>query len=174
MQQPCYNQTEDRCVSIKPLRQWKWGILPSYNGFLHAERIRGWQLIHWFVDNGWREPAAVCCITGSGEDVTYHSENYFRISPYALSRPVHFALHRRFRCADAWRRIVSQYSVTGDEWFSRLPLFPRDLASQLRAKYGTEIADVFRGAPIPEGVAIPFDQIHREANSASTIAIRNL
>ncbi|WP_156932699.1 hypothetical protein [Rhizobium sp. IBUN] len=146
---------------VKPLRQWKWGVLPRYNGFEHDERVRGWQLVRWFEDNGWLSPAATCCISGSSERVSRHSEDYSRLAPYPLCQSVHLALHRRFKHPDAWRRIVSRYSLTGEEWFARLSLVPIDLAGELRAKHGPEIADIFARAPIPEGVTIPRSQIYR-------------
>jgi hypothetical protein len=149
-------------IAVKPLRQWKWGILPSYNGFKHAERVRGWQLVRWFEDNGWLIPAVTCCISGSTECVSRHSENYYDLSPYPICQSVHFALHRRFKRPNEWRRIVDKFSATGEEWFARLSLCPEDLASGLRAEYGPAATDIFGRAPIPARVPIPHAQIYRD------------
>ncbi|QFI65566.1 hypothetical protein EKH55_0692 [Sinorhizobium alkalisoli] len=73
------------------------------------------------------------------------------------------ALHQRFSKPDQWRRIVERYAATGEEWFARLSSVPIDLAAQLRAKFGPEIADIFARAPIPEGVTIPHHQIYRRS-----------
>jgi hypothetical protein len=153
--------------TVKPFRQWQWGRLPTYNGFCHAERVRGWQLLSWFVDNGWHDEPATCCISGRVDRVAWHSENYYSLAPVALNQAIHFSLHRRFGQPNAWRRIVDQYATTGAEWFARLPLAPVDLAGELRAKHGPDIADIFARAPIPEGVSIPYHQIYRQRECAN-------
>ena len=145
---------------MKPLRAWKWGVLPVYNGFTHVERVRGWQLIMWRIDNGWAERGATCCISGVTKMLRLHSEDYYHWMPFTLTHSIHMALHQRFQRPEIWRRIVKQYAVTGDEWFARLSLIPIDLAADLRTKYGSQIADVFARAPVPEGVTIPHEQIY--------------
>lgn len=142
------------------LRQWKWGVLPTYNGFTHIDRVRGWQLVSWFIDSGWMPKASVCAISGSVERVGYHSENYYGLTPYPLNQSVHFALHQRFKRPDAWKRIVERHAGTGDEWFAKLAMSPIDLAAELRAAHGDQIADVFARAPITPGTVVPWDQIH--------------
>lgn len=153
---------------MRSLRQWRWGILPIYNGFSHETRVHVWQLQSWFTDNGWWQKPAVCSITGRTDHVAWHSENYFDWphSTFPIQQGVHLTLHRRFRNPAAWRGIVARYSVTGDEWFANLPLVPMDLAGALRAKYGPEIADIFSRAPVPEGVVIPRHQIYRQPPAA--------
>jgi len=145
---------------MKALRKWSWGELPVYNGFTHVERVRGWQLIMFLIDNGWAERGATCCISGDTTTPRLHSENYYSWQPYTLSHSIHMALHQRFNKPDAWQRIVGQYAVTGDEWFAKLSLAPVDLASELRSSYGPEVADIFSRAPIPTGVTIPRHQIY--------------
>jgi hypothetical protein len=141
---------------IKPLRPWRWATLPSYNGFTHEERVRGGQLIWWFLDNGWMARATRCSISGSTERIQYHCENYYAPwEPIPLSQTVHFALHKRFRQPDAWRRIVDAYAISGDEWFCRLAMEPVDLASELRAKLGDEVRAMFLRAPLPAGGTLP-------------------
>jgi hypothetical protein len=130
-------------------REWRWGKLPVYNGFVHAERVRGWQLIWWLVDTGRLPYPRICCITGSSYRVGYHSENYYGWAPYPLAQPVHFALHQRFTRPLAWTSIVSQHATTGDEWFARLSLEPTDVARELRQSFGAEVAQVFATAPFP-------------------------
>lgn len=130
------------------LRQWRWKELPVYNGFTHVERVRGWQVVNWMIDTGQMNRATVCCITGSRTRVGYHSENYYSWQPYPLCQSVHFALHQRFKRPDAWRRIVEQYGSDGD-WFTRLLFQPVDLAAQLRAQQGPQVANIFVRAGVP-------------------------
>ncbi|WP_165505231.1 hypothetical protein [Rhizobium leguminosarum] len=147
---------------MKGLRTWRWGVTPTYNGFVFEERVRGWQLIHFLIDNGWAERGATCCISGQTTELRLHSENYYAPEGYVLNHSIHMALHRRYKQPDAWRRIVERYAVTGGEWFAQLPLVAEDVAGQLRAKHGPQIADIFNRAPIPAGVTIPHHQIYRE------------
>ena len=116
----------------KPLRQWRWGRLPVYNGFTHEERVRGWQRIWWLVDTGQLPRPAVCCISGSTKQVAYHSENYFSDDVYPLCQEVHFALHQRFNRPVPWLEILRRYSVTGNEWFALVEMRPVDVAVGLR------------------------------------------
>jgi hypothetical protein len=150
---------------LKGLRKWPWGELPTYNGFKHVERVRGWQLIMWRIDNGWAARSNVCCISGDTKMPRLHSETYYSWEPYTLNHSIHMALHQRFNKPDAWRRIVDQYAVTGEEWFTRLSLVPVDLAGELRATHGPEIADIFARVPLPEGVTIPRDQIYQPTSA---------
>ncbi|AMX93266.1 hypothetical protein A4R28_09285 [Mesorhizobium ciceri] len=132
------------------LPDWRWPQMPAYNGFTHEERVRGWQLIHHFTDKGLLQKPQRCSISGSTESLQTHCENYYSPwSPYPISRPIHTALHRRFRQPDPWNRIVDRYAVTGEEWFCALATQPFDLAAMLRAQQGAHIVDVFRRAPFP-------------------------
>jgi hypothetical protein len=134
------------------LRPWKWGVMKPYNGFTHEERVRGGQLIHWFIDNSWLAKPSRCSISGSTERVQYHCEDYYSPwQPYAINQQIHLALHRRFRQPDDWACIRDRYSVTGSEWFCALPMQPVDLAGALRAQHGNGIADIFSRAPVPQG-----------------------
>ncbi|TCQ12583.1 hypothetical protein C8J34_1011226 [Rhizobium sp. PP-F2F-G36] len=149
---------------MRSLRQWKWNILKPYNGFTNQERIHVWQLQSWFTDNGWWEKPKVCSITGRTDRVAWHSEDYYNWpqSSFPIQQGIHLTLHARFRNPKAWLDIVSQHTVTGDEWFVRLSLDPVDLAAQLRAEHGPQIADLFARAPVPAGTIIPQHQIYRE------------
>lgn len=147
---------------MKGLRRWSWGELPTYNGFTHHERVRGWQLIMWRIDNGWAERGATCCISGSTAMLRLHSEIYYSWEPYTLHHSVHIALHQRFKRPDVWRRIVGQYSITGKEWFAQLSFGPVDLAGELRTEHGDGIADIFARAPVPAGTPIPHHQIYQK------------
>lgn len=140
---------------MKGLRKWPWATLPVYNGFTHEERVRGWQLLMFMLDNRLLEKPTVCCISGRRDRVQMHSESYYDWHTYPLNQSIHLALHNRFRSPDRWRAIVAQYTVTGDEWFARLSVTPIDLAGQLRAEQGPEIADIFRRAAIEEQISIP-------------------
>jgi hypothetical protein len=132
-----------------------------YNGFTHVERVRGWQLIMWRIDNGWAERGATCCISGDTAMPRLHSENYYSLDPYTLNHSIHMALHQRFNRPEAWQRIVDEYSITGTEWFAQLSFEPFDLAAELRATHGPQIADVFARVELPDGVNIPRHQIYR-------------
>ncbi|QIO59981.1 hypothetical protein [Rhizobium leguminosarum] len=147
---------------MKGLRTWRWGVTPSYNGFVFEERVRGWQLIHFLIDNGWAERGATCCISGQTDQLRLHSENYYDWRPYTLAYSFHMALHRRFKEPDPWQRIVDRYAVSGDEWFARLSQAPVDLAGELRAKHGPQIDDIFAHAPIPSGITVPYHQIFKK------------
>lgn len=138
---------------MKSLRKWSWGALPVYNGFTHVERVRGWQLIMWRIDNGLAERGATCCISGDTKMLRLHSENYYSWEPYTLNHSIHMALHQRFKKPDAWRRIVGRYAITGEEWFARLSFVPTDLAGDLRADHGPSIADIFDRAKVPVRIA---------------------
>jgi len=153
---------------MKPFRQWKWGILPSYNGFTHEERVHVWQLQSWFCDNGWMAKPKVCSISGRTDRVAWHSENYFGWpkSTFSVQQGIHLSLHARYKNPHAWLKIVSQYAVTGDEWFARLPMVRVDIAGPLRAAYGPQISNIFARAPVPEGVGIPHHQIYRQPLAA--------
>ena len=132
------------------IRSWAWGKLPEYNGFTHEERVRGWQALHWLMDQGRLARPVICCISGLRHRVGYHSENYYDWHPKPLAQQIHFALHQRFRRPHAWQRIVAAYSVSGDEWFAQLSTVPIDLASQLLAAHGPQVADLFARLGIPE------------------------
>lgn len=135
-------------IQPQMLRPWKWPPLSPYNGFTHEERVRGWQLIHMMVDDGSMSQPKQCSISGATHQLQHHCEDYYAPwNAYAVTQPLHIALHRRFRQPDPWKRIRDKYAVTGMEWFSELPMQPIDLAATLRAKHGAAIADIFQGAP---------------------------
>ncbi|KQU76495.1 hypothetical protein ASC75_02450 [Aminobacter sp. DSM 101952] len=123
--------------------------------------MRGWQLVMFLVDNDLLPKPTVCCISGRSDRIQWHSESYYHWRPYALNQSIHLALHRRFNAPDRWRVLVDQYAVTGEEWFARLSLVPADLAGQLRAEHGDQIADIFDRVPLPSGIQVPFRQIYR-------------
>ena len=99
--------------------------------------------------------------------MAWHSENYFGWpnSTFPIQQGIHLSLHSRYNKPQAWMDIVSRYAVTGDEWFVRLSMVPVDIAGPLRAAYGPQISDVFARAPIPQGIAIPYNQIYQEPHS---------
>jgi hypothetical protein len=140
---------------MKGLRKWAWKELPVYNGFSHEERVRGWQVINFLMDNGFMARPAACCISGRTDRVTLHSETYYHWTPYALNQSIHLALHRRFRSADQWQAIVDRYAVTGEEWFVRLSYTPVDVAAQLRDLHGPQIGDIFKRASKAFDLNIP-------------------
>lgn len=133
------------------LRQWRWPRLPVYNGFTHDERVKGWQL-HWYlIDNGYLVFPTICSVSGTTESVQYHSENYYEPwNPYPVCRTLHLALHKRFSRPDDWKTIVKKYAVTGDEWFAKLKMDPIDLAAQLRLRHGDVVANIFDRMPATE------------------------
>ena len=145
---------------VYPLRRWTFPKTRPYNGFTPDERIRGWQLTMWFLDNGWRKKPERCSITGDNANVVNHNENYYEPwAPYAISRGAHMALHQRFKKLDWWKRIVAENTVTGNEWFCSLSLDPYDMAASIRADVGHTARDVFDRAPVPEGLEVPWDLI---------------
>lgn len=126
------------------LRQWRWPELATYNGFTHIERVKGWQVIWWLIDNGHMPRPTVCCISGSTEKVTYHCEDYYRPwEAYPLASPLHLALHQRFNRPRQWEAIVGRYAITGAEWFANLSPTPVDFAGDLRRLHGDDMADIF-------------------------------
>lgn len=153
---------------MKGLRKWPWPELQPYNGFSHAERVRGWQAIHFLIDNGWATRSNLCSVSGATTMLRLHSENYYSWEPYTLTHSIHMALHNRFRHPDAWRRMVERHALTGDEWFVSLSSEPIDLAGALRAEHGPQIANIFERLPVPAGFTAPLDQIYRERTTTTT------
>jgi hypothetical protein len=149
------------CFGIYPLRRWTYPKTRAYNGFTPDERIRGWQVTMWFVDNGWLGNPTRCSITGETGDVVFHNENYYTPwAPHEISRTVHRALHQRFSKPGWWRRIVTENARTGDEWFCLVSLDRAfDLAASQRATAGDDVRDVFARAPVPGRVDVPWDEI---------------
>lgn len=142
------------------LRRWQWKELPTYNGFVHAERVRGWQLVNLLVELGQIDKPRQCAISGVTQRLGFHSESYYSWAPHVLCQPIHMALHRRFQKPDEWRRIVARYSKSGAEWFATLSPTPVDLAGDLRRLHGDGVADIFGRAPIPTSICIDSSQIH--------------
>jgi hypothetical protein len=126
----------------KALRQWKWGILPTYNGFTHDERVIGWQAMWWMIDKGQLMRPTTCSISGLAARIQMHSENYYDADPLGINQSIHMALHQRFKRPDAWLRIVNRFSVTGDEWFATLSLEQVDIAADLRSRHGDGITNL--------------------------------
>ena len=156
-----------RLVGTNPmvrLRQWEWKELPTYNGFAHAERVRGWQLVNLLVELGQIDEPRQCAISGTTEGIiSHHSECYYSWAPYALAQPIHFALHRRFKQPEPWLQLVERYAETGDEWWANLAMVPVDIASQRRTADGDRVADIFTRAPIPAGLQIDRREIYPDS-----------
>lgn len=142
------------------LRQWQWKVLPTYNGFVHAERVRGWQLVNLLVQLGRIDKPRQCAISGVTGGLGFHSECYYSWKPYVVCQPIHMALHRRFQNPEAWARIVDRYAVSGAEWFATLSPTPVDLAGDLRHLHGVGVAGIFSRAPIPSDIRIDPSEIH--------------
>lgn len=131
------------------LRQWRWQRLPVYNGFTHEERVKGWQLHCYLIDIGYLVPASVCSVSGSTQNVQYHSENYYEPwNPLPICQTLHLALHKRFSRPEAWKAIVQKNVSTGDEWFAKLKLEPINLAAHLRSLHGNSVANIFERVPM--------------------------
>lgn len=154
-------ETFYRDYGVYPLRQWTYPKILNYNGFTSDERIVGWQLASWFMDNGWLAKPEVCSVTGSTTDVAYHSENYYLPwDPYYIGKKPHTALHCRFKSPAWWRSIVEKNKKTGEEWFCHLSFDSSyDLATQYRSEFGQDARDVFAHAPVPDNVDVPWDVI---------------
>lgn len=150
-----------REYGVYPLRQWTYPKTLHYNGFTPDERIRGWQVAMWFWDNGWIAGPTRCSITGETHDVVFHNEDYYAPwAPHELTRTMHRALHQRFSKPGWWRRIVTENSRTGDEWFNGVSMDRRfNLAAARRTEAGDGVRDVFRCAPVPDDIHIPWDVI---------------
>lgn len=142
------------------LRRWQWKELPPYNGFVHIERVAGWQFVNLLVEVGKIDRPRQCAISGATEGLGFHSENYFAWEPYVLCRPIHMALHRRFRNPEEWRRVVDRFAISGSEWFATLSPTPVDLAGHLRRLHGDGVVDIFARAPIPFDIPIDRSQIY--------------
>lgn len=144
------------------LRTWRWPTLKMYNGFTSEERIRCWQLQWLLIDLGRLELPRQCSITGSRENVVFHSENYFEPTTiFGISTDAHKLLHQRFYRPDAWQQLITRYIVTGDEWYAKLALEPIDLASELRQKLGPDWSLTLFAA-LPSGVTINPTEIYKE------------
>ena len=150
------------------LRQWVWPEMRPYNGFSHAERVRGWQLVSLLLDLGQIERPVKCSISGADHGIQFHLENYYSWTPYPITRTLHFALHSRFKFPERWLRVVEAYSTTGNEWFATLPVQPHDLATDLRREFGQGVSDIFGRVRLPTGVVISPREVFRDNSSPKT------
>ena len=136
-------------------RESRWPLLKPYNGFTGVERRRGGQLIGWLEDAGCLPRPSHCDICKGRGGVSSHSESYAHVlrAP-RLCRACHRALHLRPWQWDAWRRIVDQAAVTGQEWFVLAPRYGIDIAQHLRDRWGASVMDIENSpvSPLPDAI----------------------
>lgn len=144
-------------------KKWSWDEMRPYNGFVHAERVRLWQLTWALVDQGVIRPARTCDICGSGNRVTFHAEDYYNpFTQVPICAECHKALHRRTYQPAAWVNILNYRTEAPGirRWYHALPMDREpDVAAFQRARYpGRDLSDfarsplfnLFSGAYIPD------------------------
>lgn len=134
----------------------RYPLLKSYNGFSGLERRRGGHLAGWLVAAGCMTLGSQCDICGSRGSLALHGENYYLpSSDPTLCRQCHSAIHLRFYRWDDWRRLVHASSVTGREWFARIPRHRIDIAQHLRDRWGWHAANLEQSpiCPFPDVIA---------------------
>lgn len=99
--------------------------MKTYNGFTHAERVRGWQAEKVAITMGLMpNPMTLACDvcgTVAPQQIGYHAEDYTKLILHPLCRSCHTSLHRRFTSPHAWLQRIAPYR-TGHAWFEQLPL----------------------------------------------------
>lgn len=148
-------------------REWSsdWAIMKPYNGFTHEERVKDWKVL-WYL----REMKLVptypkrCSICDRSDDVSYHGENYYAPEKvYAVCKPCHFILHKRFYKPEPFIELIKQHGVgdKADAWFTKLSLEPFDMAAKSRAEFGPDVTDLVKGlrdrAVISQDCELPED-----------------
>lgn len=148
-------------VKTITLPKWYWKMLSDYNGFTGQERINGWRLVKFLVNQGIvtnpaGKPCEVCSTT---DNTNYHNENYYTPwQPHILCRTCHFALHNRLKGKwNEWQELINKHTKTGDEWFMKLSSEKIDMAKELREANGDDIANIIKNCKlIPEGIEVRY------------------
>lgn len=122
--------------SFFPMMQWP--LNRFYLGFTPQDRRREHQLQVWFQKGGMLPRAGACTICRETRNTSFHAEDYYSIwTMCAICQSCHKILHMRHRHGNAWRSLVDQYTVTGNEWFALTPLdSDADFAGYLRHRFG--------------------------------------
>lgn len=117
-----------------------WYEGPGYAGFTSAEREREYMLQLWLESAGFLPAPTHCSICPSTNRVGYHAENYYDLWRMpSLCWACHMALHKRGKQLRAWKFLVENHTVRGDEWFALVPDDPEtDIAGHLRHKHGED------------------------------------
>ncbi|KIG10930.1 hypothetical protein AWB72_01223 [Caballeronia concitans] len=96
------------------LPQWRWPVTRPYNGFSGGARIRGWQLLRFYQQNGWLYYDDVCSVTGMAGGVGLHNEDYSRPwTAYPVSKRSHTLIHARARYPNAWTEFLANEALSG-------------------------------------------------------------
>lgn len=117
-----------------------WYAGPGYAGFTSAERERHYMLQLWMTTVGILPVPTHCSICASTARVNYHAENYYTLwSMPGLCWACHMALHKRGTQLHAWKFLVENHTVSGNEWFAAVPDDPNtDIAGYLRQQHGED------------------------------------
>jgi hypothetical protein len=113
------------------LPRWGWPLPGSYNGATGSERVLGWQYLSVAQRRGWVDYPSSCSLCASTQRLHMHTENYFRpliVAP--VCQRCHFCLHRRFRHAASWHKLLAAVPIT---WAHKLSMqeLTRDEAQYL-------------------------------------------
>lgn len=102
-----------------------WPPLKDYNGYSHAERVRGWQAIKVAIRLGIMMPPSAfpCSICSAPLYCEYHMEDYRVLEAFPVCKSCHCKLHQRFTKPAPWLALVEKHGK-GQEWFERLEMKP--------------------------------------------------
>ncbi len=146
-----------KAQTVFRLPQWRWPLIGPYNGFSGGARVRGWQLIAFYRQNGWLRYDNACSVTGKVGGAALHNEDYSRPwAAYPVSKRAHTLIHTRGRFSKAWADFLANEALA-DTW-----------AKTLSADGCPSIADqdcgvvhLLEQAPHPSWVVVPEGQFDR-------------
>jgi len=130
-------------------------VLPTYNGFGHAERVATNPIQNAALRDGRLIRPDTCSICGfslpselSGRGYIYlHLEDYRRpLAPLPVCKRCHPILHARFRDPEPWLRIVRRYWQPG-RWFTLLTMAPESQTRPFDETYPDGLPDVWEVWP---------------------------
>lgn len=85
-----------------PLPEWRWKELKPYNGFLHEERVKGWQASKLAVKMKLIPDAndlkCEICEAQHPVNLSYHSEDYSKLAHHVVCKSCHFKIHQGLVC----------------------------------------------------------------------------
>lgn len=111
----------NKAQTVFRLPQWRWPLIGPYNGFSGGARVRGWQLIAFYRQNGWLRYDDACSVTGTVGGVALHNEDYSRPwAAYPVSKRAHTLIHTRTRFSKAWADFLATEALP-DTWARALP-----------------------------------------------------
>ncbi|MCA8005146.1 hypothetical protein [Burkholderia cenocepacia] len=147
----------DMPQTVFRLPQWRWPVIGPYNGFSGAARIRGWQLLRFYRQNGWLHYDGVCSVTGAVCDATLHDEDYLRPwTAYPVSKRAHTLIHTRARFPKAWAAFLANEALP-DAWAKSLS----PDGGVATVDRDCRVVHLLEHAPHPPWVVVPENEFDR-------------